>query len=194
MSDTSEVSGGTQERWKDVYSVYYQALCFFAMKYLGDRAEAEDVVQNVFARLLEEKQGRVLFSDDLHLKHYLYKAVRNGCINTRSTSQLRGVVLEDLGKRQVGNDMENSLFQDIVRAEMYRHILRAVDLLPGKAGEVFRLAYLEQKSNPEIADLLGISINTVKVHKNNAKRQLRVELKDLYPLLIYLMHGLLQFS
>src|SRR5690606_31348689 len=160
MSDARAVSGKSQERWEKVYSTYYQALCFFAMKYLAVHAEAEDVVQNVFARLLEDREGSILFSGDLHLRHYLYKAVRNGCINVRNSSQLRGAVLEDLGQRWSETDAESSLFQDIVRAEMYRHILRAVNQLPDKTGEVFRLAYFEQKSNTEIADLLAISINT----------------------------------
>ncbi len=189
MSDARAVSGKSQEQWKEVYRTYYQALCFFAMKYLAGHAEAEDVVQNVFVRLLEDQQGGILFSGDLHLRHYLYKAVRNGCINVRNTSQLRGAVLEDLGQRRMESDTDGSLFRDIVRAEMYRHILRAVNQLPDKTGEVFRLAYFEQKSNPEIADLLAISVNTVKVHKNNAKKQLRAELKDLYPLLLWLMQG-----
>ena len=60
----------------------------------------------------------------------------------------------------------------MVKAELYKRILDAINTLPIQSAKVFKLAYIEQKSNPEIAEILSISVNT-------AKQKLRKILKDL---------------
>ena len=72
----------------------------------------------------------------------------------------------------------------VVRAEVYREIMAAIDELPRECGRAFRLTCVDGLSNEEAAAELGVSVNTVKVQKNRAKIQLRQRLKGLYPLLL----------
>ncbi|GAA4798420.1 RNA polymerase sigma-70 factor [Olivibacter ginsenosidimutans] len=174
-----------RDKWESIYKNYYQLLCHFAYGYLGNHALSEDIVQGILVKLWQEK---VQFDDEAHLKHYLYKSVKNRCLNEVNTSIIRDKITQKLSA--AAESEENDLFHHIVRTELYGRILQAIDALPNKTAAVFKLAYLEQKSNPEIAELLSLSINTVKVHKNNAKKQLRTALKDLYPLLFLLLHKL----
>lgn len=84
------------------------------------------------------------------------------------------------------DESDFDIFQSIVRTEVYKEILDAVNQLPERCGEIFKLAYIEQMTNNEIAKLLSISVNTVKAQKNNAKKLLREHLKHLYPIVVFL--------
>ena len=68
----------------------YQALCFYASGILKDDVASEDVVQEVFVRLLNINKD---FDSYNHLKHYLYVAVHNLCID-RSKASLRYVSID----------------------------------------------------------------------------------------------------
>ena len=161
---------------------YYQRLCYFALQYIKDRDTVEDVVQGVFIRLLDS--GETWESEE-HFKHYLYRAVRNACLNEIKLGMIHSDILGKIQGQQ-GIQQEENFFWQIVRTEIYQKIEKAVSELPAECGRIFRMAYIEHFENPEIADQLQISINTVKVQKNRAKHMLREKLKDLYPLLVLL--------
>lgn len=183
--------------YEQCFREHYQALCFFASGMLHDDVASEDVVQEVFVRLL--KMGRSFDSDD-HLLHYLYVAVRNLCIDKAKADQ-RLVSLEssdeprnDGEKPQMENFSQNvssasadNIEIQIIRAECIRMIAEAVNELSEGQRAVFKMAYLEGLSNEKIAQALGISVNTVKVQKQRAKARLREKLHDIYPLLFVLV-------
>ena len=174
----------------------YQALCFFASGMLHDDAASEDVVQEVFVKLLNMSRD---FDSYNHLKHYLYVAVHNLCVDRSKTNQ-RYVSL-DVSSDAYHSDHEThkgTAFMDgdaqqenveigIIRAECIRMIAAAIEELPEGQRRVFKLAYIEDKSNEEIATIMSIRVNTVKVHKQRAKENLRKKLNDIYPLLFILI-------
>lgn len=162
---------------------HYRPLSYFAYQFLGDRSLAEDVVQNVFLKLLDEKP--TLKGDD-HLKHYLYKSVRNTCLNQMRQDHLHAEILDSLKPLEAEENDDPDFLQSVVRAEVYREIMDAIDQLPTECSRVFKMAYLSNLDNDEIAESLSISVNTVKSQKVKAKKRLRENLKDLYPL-IFLM-------
>ena len=73
---------------------------------------------------------------------------------------------------------------------MYTQLIRAIDALPGQCLKVFRLV-LENKSNQEIAEILSLSVETVKSYKKQGKALLYKRLKDVIPLA--LLTSILQF-
>ena len=173
-------------RQKEVFDshfrLYYQALCYFAYHYLKEQEGAEDIVQEVFIKLLD---GTECFDNEEHLKHFLYKAVRNSCLNHIKLMGIRSGILEGIQKN--APDDENNFFENVVRAEIYQEIMQAIQELPTECGRVFKLAYVDGFNNDEIATQLSISVNTVKAQKNKAKIQLREKLKGLYPILLLLL-------
>ncbi len=169
----------------DCFRSYYRMLCSFAYEYLQETGKAEDVVQEVFIRLLEKP---VSFENEEHCKHFLYKATRNACLNLLERKAVRNDILEKIKDEQREQEAAD-LFGRIVRAEVYRKIIAAIDELPQECGRVFRLSYIEGLSNEEIAAMLNISIHTVKSQKNKAKCRLREKLKGLYPLLVLLLYA-----
>ncbi|MFR6542467.1 MAG: RNA polymerase sigma factor [Butyricimonas virosa] len=181
MQNGEKINIRRREVFDSYFRRYYQTLCYFAYHYLKEQDEAEDVVQDVFMKLLNWEES---FDNEEHLKHYLYKAVRNSCLNQIKTTGIRSDILESIQKN--APEDENNFFVNVVRAEVYQEIMEAIQELPTECGRVFRLAYVDGFSNEEIATQLSISVNTVKVQKNKAKIQLREKLKGLYPLLLFL--------
>ena len=66
-------------------------------------------------------------------------------------------------------------------------ITKAIDSLPEKCREIFIRSKIEGKRQKEIAEELGVSINTIETQMGIAYKKLKVELKDVLPLLIFLL-------
>jgi RNA polymerase sigma factor, sigma-70 family/RNA polymerase sigma-70 factor, Bacteroides expansion family 1 len=182
----SDITGLTTDikLFDECFRRYYQPLCYFAFNILKDNDPAEDVVQNVFLNLLKEQRR---FQDEVHLKHFLYLSVRNACFNELKRNSLHTEILDAIEPENTEAEEDAYFFQNVVRAEVYNEIMKAIESLPTECSKIFRMAYVNNYDNQEIAERLSISVNTVKVQKNRAKKRLRLLLKDLYPLVYVIL-------
>ena len=80
-------------------------------------------------------------------------------------------------------DDESEREYNLMREEIYRELYIAVKELPDRCRQVFEL-HLQGKKNEEIAELLSLSVETVKTHKKNAVRFLKERLGNLFFLLV----------
>ena len=167
------------KRKMEVYfQKYYQSLCLFSKSVVGDHNVSEDIVQDTFVKIIS---SGIKFESELHFRQYAYVAVKNTCLKFLSTSSRMPLVdLDETASLTADNDTTDDLA--IVKAEIIRMIKNAVDELPPRYREVVRLAYIDNLKNEEIAEELGISVNTVKVMRQRAKAKLRESLKNLFPL------------
>ena len=170
------------ERWKRLYERFYNSLCFFSNSIINNPEKAEDIVQSILIKLW---QDNILFENIQHTQNYLYKSVRNASINEINTSNNQEKILQKLALENPDYYKQDDHFYNVVKAEVYKQIEEAVDKLPTKTAQVFQLAFLDQKTNTEIAELLAISVNTVKAHKASAKNKLQILLKDLEPFVLF---------
>lgn len=129
-----------------------------AVLLVGDKPTAEDVVQDVFARLHTRRLRGSQGDDSLP---YIRAAVLNGC---RSHLRRRVVAQRFLGSqaKQAGQVTQVSAEQELMRAEERRQIIEALAALPTRRREVLVLRYYLGLSEAEIAKVLGISAGTVK--------------------------------
>ena len=112
---------------------------------------------------------------------YLYQAVRHRCID-----HLRSVkMLEKYSDEYRMLESEEDYCNMVVEEEVYRLVMQEIDRLPEEQRKVI-LLHLEGKNNTEIAEILHISINTVKTHKARSRQQLKVRLKDLFIITVLL--------
>ncbi|HEY7429338.1 MAG TPA: SigE family RNA polymerase sigma factor [Streptosporangiaceae bacterium] len=125
---------------------------------VGDQPTAEDVVQDVFARLHTRRLRGSPAGDSLA---YVRAAVLNGC---RSHLRRRAVAQRFLGSqaKQAGQAAHASAEQELMRAEERKQIIEALSALPARRREVLVLRYYLGLSEAEIARVLGISTGTVK--------------------------------
>ncbi|WP_051873008.1 RNA polymerase sigma-70 factor [Flavobacterium chungangense] len=165
---------------KKIFDTYYEALVSYCFRYLSLRDECEDLVQDVFVHIWEKD---VIFPDEIALKVYLYKVTRNKCFNFIKHSKVKD-------KYAVNNIQlleDDSLFlEQILEEEIVRQLHQAIELLPDRKKEIIKLSLIGQK-NTEIAETLGIKLQTVKTLKSQAYTILRNQFKDLESLLYFLI-------
>ncbi len=169
---------------EDYFRKYYQSLCYFALNMVRDGDLCEDIVQEVFVKIIT---SGVEFGSELHFRQYVYAAVRNQCID--HLNELNGGRTVTLGDvEQVEIPTADECDRAIVRAEIIRMVRDAIDSLPPRYRQVFRMAYIDKMKSEDISEALGISLNTVKVIRQRSKVRMRELLKDFYPLLFILIN------
>lgn len=158
----SDINRGGQS----LFGRYYRPLVLFADSMLHSREDSEDLVQDVFYRFIS---GKVYCSNDFQaLGSYLFRAVRNLCIDRLRKNREINLDPVDLLRISILEE-ENITFEP----EIIDHILQAMDELPEQTGKIVRAVILEQKKYKEVAEKLGISINTVKTLMKNGLNTLR---------------------
>ncbi|MPL93354.1 ECF RNA polymerase sigma factor SigL [bioreactor metagenome] len=168
---------------KEIYAKYHSLLCFYAYKYTKSYSEAEDVVQSVFTRLIERK---ISLSNENALKSYLFSAVRNSSLNHIKRDGVKKRFADYTFSQE--SDADNSGYLiDRIETEILFELFSSLDELPKECNKIFRLSYIEGMSNQEIADKLGISVNTVKSQKSRAKQLLKESLKELFVIAMFLL-------
>lgn len=161
----------------DWFDLYYRSLCSFAYRYVEDNDMAEDIVQETFIYVWQNEQK---FIDDIATKVFLYRTVKNKCLNKLKHFEVKAKVHELIQDETE----EDSLFEKhFLHEETIRLFYQAIESLPNQSRAVIKLA-LKGLNNPEIAEDLGISVNTVKTHKKTAYNSLRIKLKDVMPLFL----------
>ena len=140
-----------------LFRQHYAELVRLAVMLLGDRPAAEDVVQDVFARLHTRRDRPGPRGDQLA---YVRVCVLNGCRSAlRGRAVLRrlsasGAPLPDLP--------HESAESEVIQAEGRRQVLAALAALPPRRREVLVLRYYLGLREAEIAAVLGITPGTVK--------------------------------
>ncbi len=174
-----------EQSFERLFRYYYEPLANFALKYLGDPNEAEEVVQEVFTYVWQKKGQLDIKTNP---KSYLYGAVRNGCLNYLKHQKVANLYVQ---RALHGGDHFDQV--DIMElSELESTIQQAIEKLPPKCKEIFELNRFEGKRYKEIAEQLGISLKTVENQMGKALKVMREELKDLLPVLILVLLEFLQ--
>ncbi|MBC9931083.1 RNA polymerase sigma-70 factor [Chitinophaga qingshengii] len=172
---SEEVLQGLQSRdravFARVYEHFYPLLFATARKYLGEREQAEEVVQDVFLRLWEKEFA---LEHAAALKSYLYRAVINQCINHLQRHRL----LENHHDAIRHLQEESYLCTFLEEQELRERIHYAVERLPEQCRRVFKLSRYQGLKNAEIARELELSVKTVENQMTIALRQLKAALLD----------------
>ncbi|WP_170148109.1 RNA polymerase sigma-70 factor [Marinoscillum furvescens] len=157
-----------------VFEDYYQRLHSYAQRFLDTSEDAEEAIQEVFVKFWEKCED---LAPDSSIKSYLYRSVHNTCLNT-----LKHQKVKDSYRQYVIHYLEHSQemhTEQLPNDEVSKRIYSAIDDLPARCSEIFKLSRYEGLKYQEIADHLGISIKTVEVQMGKALRTLRENLKDL---------------
>lgn len=152
-----------------LFQYFYKPLVMYAMKYLPQQEEAEDVVQTIFIKFWEQEQYKKV---DNYLRSYLYHAVKNYCLTLNDSRE--GIVMEpvesllDFSEEEAPDEEEWEKKMERVRAE--------VAALSERSRQVLWAIVVERKRYKDVADALDISVNTVKTTLQRALLTLRERL------------------
>lgn len=180
-----EIKQGSKQAFKTLFHEYYTLLCSISYQYVKDTLASESIAEDTLYALWE-RRFELLPLDSL--RGWLMRTVRNRSIDYLRTSHRdRFTALETAAQRCFIAD--DDLFESYVAAELEDHIQAHVDALPEECRRVFRMSRYDGLSYNEIAERLGVSVNTVKYHIKNALVILRKDLKPYLRVLfdIYVM-------
>ena len=163
--------------YKTLFRRYYANLLFYATRIVGED-EAEDVVQDVFVELWRRKATMKVGEQ---IQAFLYRAVYTRALNVLKHQDIvnsyEAVALEIHKKRiEFYQPDSNEVVKRIEDGELRRKLSEAINELPDKCRMVFRLSYLHDMKNKEIAETMGISLRTVEAHMYKALKLLRDKL------------------
>lgn len=161
-----QLRAGHQEAAALLDKIYRSRLIRFCSSYLGNREEAEDVVQDVFYTIL------VTPAIPHNFRAWVYEICRNRCIDRLRASKRR---MDDnsLPSASYLAAQETGKLTRLVKSEQRAQLWQRLADLPTEQREVLLLRYIEGLSRPEIAAVLGIPENLVKHRIYNGISKLR---------------------
>ena len=163
--------GGDEDAFCELYATYKNRLIYFAMRFLKSREYAEDVFQDAFTVVW---QSRRFINPDASFSSYLYTIMRNRILN-----QLRNAANEEKLKESILSqalDYTEDTKREVMLNDLKSLISHALQQLTPRQREIFEMSREAQLSHKEIADKLGISINTVQEHISTSLKLIRTYL------------------
>ena len=168
------ISDGEEWAYRAIYDRHYEVLCRVAYDYVKDQYIAESIVGDTIFHIWERREQLNIQGP---IRRYLIRAVRNKCLDLLASQYVRRTVSATGGGNIDNSDEEYVSFDGVdenhplgilLEKELEDKVVEAVESLPSECRAVFEKSRFEGKSYQEIADSLGISINTVKYHMKGA--------------------------
>lgn len=158
-------AGRPDEALAQLVPAYRRRVFGLAYGILGDRAAADDVAQEVFVKLWQNMGG---YDGSARLSTWIYAITRNTAISAlRKRSRLVSLSEPDMSAAVDAIESREPTDEAADR-QLWRH----VDALPARQRQVVVLFYQDDRSVEEVADMLGMPVNTVKTHLHRARARL----------------------
>lgn len=163
-----QLQEGDERAFAYIFERFYKRICLYAAHYARGGKEAEDLAEESFLRIWN---GKRTFETMEHLKASLYQAVRHIGINDLVAFQRREA--REISYMEEQEQTQEAALDQIVRSEVMGELYEAVNQLPPRARQIIVDTYLKGKTNQEVADEMGLSLQTVKNQKLRALALLR---------------------
>lgn len=179
---------GEEAAYKHLFDHHYQMLCRIACEFLKDDFLSETIVGDVIFHLWEKREE---INIQTSLRAYLVRSVRNRCINylqqeyvQKETNDLPSD--DALHLAGIHSVSDHYPLATLLEKELENEIVKSIGNLPEECRTVFEMSRFDNLKYLEIAEKLGISVNTVKYHIKNALAKLNHDLnKYLISLLMF---------
>ena len=172
----------TENEFLTIHDEYYPKITRYLTGMVGSN-DAEDIAQDVFNKISRNLAG---FRGQSKLSTWIYRIATNTAIDwLRSAAHKHSAensVFEEAAKPENRNDLNARdhvvTDQKVIRKEMSECVKEFINNLPPDYRTVIVLSELEGLGNQEIADILEISLDNVKVRLHRAKAKLKQALSD----------------
>ena len=154
---------------EQMFLKHYQEWCLLSFSYVGDLDDSKDVVQSIFIKLLQ-KEYKEPIKD---LKSYINTSIRNESLKRIKKRE------RTFSIKNYSNEVP-SYENELIRSEISQTLFREIDALPDQNKKVFELCVLEGIKYENAAEIMGITVNTVKYHLKKTFKILRLNLRDVY--------------
>lgn len=171
-----EIIAGDENAFRLLFEHYSPKLFHLAYSYLHSRELAEEAVLDVFTTIWNKKKS---LSGIDNIEYYLYSSVKNQALHYIRRKYIPDndpLSLYEIELIPESNDPE----KDLLNQEYQKLIQEAIDSLPARCKEVFRLVLSDKLKNKEIAQILSISESTVNEHIALAYKRISLFIQKKY--------------
>jgi RNA polymerase sigma-70 factor (ECF subfamily) len=165
------IKSGDREAFKTLYTSHFTILVRVAVNLSGETVHAKDAVQNVFVQFWNKRQSIQITTGILP---YLRRMVIHEVLAMKRKSSRRTTLFD---RRPTAPSSHNEPEELLQRKETEAAIRAAIDALPDRCSEIFKLSRYSEMSYAEIAEALDISVKTVENQMGRALRELRSNLR-----------------
>ncbi len=160
--------------FQKVYSTFRLKILRYLARLVG-KHEAEDLAQEVFVKVSEGLKG---FRGESKLSTWIYRIATNTALDRLRSPSFQRIAQGGASEEEVEADGEYkapSVDQELVRKEMNECIRSFIANLPENYRTIVVLSELEGLKNNEIAEVLGVTLDTVKIRLHRARAKLKKE-------------------
>lgn len=190
---TTEITNGIKNgdhsviRW--LYSEYYIGLCTYAFRFLKQKEEAEEIVQQTFYKLWEKKDTIQINES---VAAYLFKSVKNNCLNHIKHQQIVNRFNQDTLQNIQESEELLTISQETglsiyIAKEFEDKVFKTIENLPGQCRDIFKMSRFEGLKHSEIAEQKGITLNTVQKQISIALEKIKFALDTYISIFILLI-------
>ena len=169
MDIFNKIKGVDKGAFDKFFREHYEPLCHYANKFIFDLHQCEDIVQNVFVRIWNNRRRIIVTTS---LKSFVYQSVRNSCIDyIRKQLNIKHVDIESIEEKEFE-------ITEPVTLELIEGVKEAIKNLPVKCQTIFRMSKEAGLSYKEIAEELDVSVKTVENQVGIALKKIRLYLRE----------------
>ena len=179
-SEKEDSIKGDEKAFENLFKLYYVKLSFFANKFVNDIDVSEEIVSDVFTHLWEQRSTLKITSST---NAYLYRTVQNRCLNFLKHKKIESEYVNYLAKHNLLSEIPVLSRNPYLEKELEEQVLKAIEDLPEKCREVFKMSRFELLKNKEISEQHNISTKTVEHHMTIDLDKMRHCLKHFFILI-----------
>ncbi|WP_223552164.1 RNA polymerase sigma factor [Aestuariivivens sp. NBU2969] len=168
----SAIKKGDKSAYKKVYLAYYNLLCKYIYSLSPNYKEAEDLVQETLLDLWIKREKIII---NKSLNNYLYRCAYNKFINHHRKTKRSELLLDQLYIEAI---IELEGLENEDKESRLIAIENAIELLPPKRKDIFKLSKLNNYKYKEIAIMRNITVSTVETHIRKAMITIREQMKN----------------
>jgi RNA polymerase sigma-70 factor, ECF subfamily len=167
------IRSSDKAEFESLFRSSYVSLVRYAKVLIKDHDTAEEIVQDLFVRLW---QDRLKLKIESSLNGYLFRSVHNRCLHHIEHLKVVERHSEEMLKRQP--ERQESPADILQYAELQGRVAAILEKLPQRCGQIFYMNRFEGLKYNEIAEKLAVSVKTVEADMGRALKEFRKELAE----------------
>lgn len=165
---------GEEKGFNYFFTTLYPALLYYSFRITDDKYASEEIVGDSFIKIWQRYNA---FNHAKVIRSWLYTTVRHASIDWVKSQQRTRSIERNFSSQ--AETCEMPVQYEIIHTEVLREIFNAIQVLPTRCQEVFKLLFIEGKTLRETAQLLGVSINTIKNQRARGLKLLKKRMPHL---------------
>lgn len=158
------------DSFESLFKSHFKDLVGYVCSYVNDEEVSKDIVHDVFLVVLKNEKN---LDTSYSLKSYLFTLSKNYALN-----YLKHLRVVAMNEREVVEALQNADEELDNYEQRMARLNEKLDELPEKQREVLMKCFVEGRTYKDVADEMGISVNSVKTHISRGLKFLRNELKE----------------